>query len=375
MGGSSTDRPGLRAATRAVTSGRSHEPGGPVNPGIAMSSTFRHGGPDVYARDANDTWEAFEGALGDLEGGTALAFASGMAAISAVFETLPVAATVVVARGCYNGTTKWCADAAARGRLTVRTVDVTDTPAVVAASAGAALVWLESPTNPTLDIADIAPIVAGARACGALVAVDNTLATPLRQQPLTLGADVVVHSVTKWIAGHSDLLMGAAVSADADLVAALRSRRTLYGAIPGSFDAWLSLRGLRTLPARLDRAEASAEVLASRLEGHPGVERVRYPGLESHPGYAVALRQTTGPGAMVSFVVRGGADRAEAVTAGLEVLTPGTSLGGVETLIERRGRYAFEETTPPGLLRMSVGQEDVEDLWEDLDRSLRTAAG
>ena len=346
-----------------------------MNPGIAMTSTFRHGGPDVYARDDNDTWEAFEGALGDLESGTALAFSSGMAAISAVLETLPIAATVVIPQGCYNGTTKWCADAATRGRLTVRTVDVADTSAVVAASEGAALVWLESPTNPMLDIADIESIAKAAHACGALVGVDNTLATPLRQQPLTLGVDVVVHSVTKWIAGHSDLLMGAAVTADPDLLGALRSRRSLYGGIAGSFEAWLALRGLRTLPARLDRAEASAGLLASRLEGHPAVERVRYPGLESHPGHAIGLRQTTGPGAMVSIEVRGGAERAEAVTTALEVLTPGTSLGGVETLIERRSRYAFEAATPPSLLRMSVGQEDVEDLWEDLDQALYKTAG
>jgi len=340
-----------------------------------MSSTFRHGGDQLYGRDDNDTWLALEEVLGELEGGTALVFSSGMAAISAVLETLPIGSTVVVAEGAYNGTRKWCTDAAGRGRLGMRLVDVTDTAGVVAASDGAQMVWLESPTNPSLAIADIAAIAAGAHRAGATVVVDNTLATPLLQRPLALGADIVVHSVTKWLAGHSDLLMGAAVTADPDQVETLRGRRSLYGGVPGSVEAWMALRGVRTLPARMDRAQATAGELARRLDGHPAVERVRYPGLPGDPGHAVATRQMDGPGAMVAFDVRGGAAAAEAVCAAVSVLTPGTSLGGVETLIERRARYAFEEGTPPGLLRLSVGQEDVEDLWEDLDRALTGGAG
>ena len=365
----------LRPATIAVRAGRTDLPGAEVNPPIAMSSTFRDGGSKQYGRDDNATWEAFEAVLGELEGGQALAFASGMAAISAVFETLPLGATVTVADGAYNGTRKWCADAAARGRLDVRMVDVTDTDGVVAAAGGAALVWFESPTNPCLDIADIAAIAAGAHAAGAVVVVDNTLATPLLQRPLSLGADIVVHSVTKWLGGHADLVMGAVVTADGHRLEALRTRRSLGGAVAGSVEAWLALRGVRSLPARLARAEATAAELAQRLATHPGVERVRYPGLPKHPGHTIALAQMAGPGGMVSFEVAGGADGADAVCAALEVLTPGTSLGGVETLIERRGRYAFEGAVPPGLLRMSVGQEDVEDLWEDLDQAIRTACG
>jgi cystathionine gamma-synthase len=367
------ERPPFRPATVAVRAGRPERSGSGVNPPISMSSTFRQGGVQEYGRDDNDTWEAFEAALGQLEGGHALGFASGMAAISAALETVPIGATIVVASGSYNGTRKWCADAVARGRLMVRSVDTTDTDATVAACDGAHLVWLETPTNPCLDIADLVAISTGAKAHGASVIVDNTLATPLLQRPLTLGADVVVHSVTKWLAGHSDLVMGAVVTADEDVLEALRGRRSLFGAVPGSVETWLALRGLRTLPARLERAQATAGELASRLREHHAVGRVRYPGLADHPGYALARRQMEGPGAMVSFEVVGGARSADTVVDGLHLLTPGTSLGGVETLIERRRRYAFEDDTPPSLLRMSVGQEDVEDLWADLDQALSSS--
>jgi len=364
----------LRPATIAARAGRPEAPGAGVNLPISMSSTFREGGEALYGRDDNPTWEAFESVLGSLEGGRCLAFGSGMAAISAVLETVPIGGTVVVAAGSYNGTRRWCADAAARGRIGVRLVDTTDARAAIAACDGAQLVWLESPTNPCLDLADLAAIAAGARAFGATVAVDNTLATPLLQRPLTLGADVVVHSVTKWLSGHSDLLMGAVVTADDALLEVLRSRRSLFGGIPGSVEAWLALRGLRTLPARLFRAQATAGELACRLAAHPAVSRVRYPGLPDDPGHALASAQMDGPGAMVSFEVAAGPAAADAACAAFEVLTPGTSLGGIETLIERRGRYAFEEQTPPSMLRMSVGQEDVEDLWADLDRALGATA-
>jgi len=360
----------LRPATVAVHAGRPRQPGGPVNPSIVLSSTFRHGGEHLYGRDDNETWEAFESALGVLEGGTALAFGSGMAAISAVFETVPIGATVVLPGDAYNGTRRWCADAVDRGRLAARLVDITETGAVLAASEGAHLVWVESPTNPCLSVADIAAIASGAHERGAVVVVDNTLATPLLQRPLDLGADIVVHSVTKFLAGHSDLLMGAVVTGDPVVLEAIRGRRTLFGGIPGPVEAWLALRGLRTLPVRLERGQLTAGELARRLVEHPAVARVRYPGLPADPGYAVAQRQMVGPGAMVSFEVRGGAEPAEAVCSALTLLTPATSLGGVETLIERRGRYRFEEGTPPGLLRLSVGLEDVEDLWDDLAQAL-----
>ena len=236
------------------------------------------------------------------------------------------------------------------------------------------MLWLESPTNPLLAVADLRALCDGAHALGMDVVVDNTFASPLLQRPLDLGADVVVHSATKILAGHSDVVMGAAVTRRDDVAAALARRRSLHGAIPGPLEAWLTLRGLRTLALRVDRAGSNAAELARRLSDHPGVEVVRYPGLPSDPGHELASRQMCGFGAMVSFDVRGGAPAADAVVSRLRLLTVATSLGGVETIIERRGRWEGEESLPPGLLRMSVGIEDVEDLWADLDSALSAGA-
>ncbi|HLG91937.1 MAG TPA: PLP-dependent aspartate aminotransferase family protein, partial [Acidimicrobiales bacterium] len=205
--------------------------------------------------------------------------------------------------------------------------------------------------------------------------VDNTFATPLLQRPLELGADLVVHSVTKYLAGHSDVVMGAVVAADEAWQRALALRRSKHGAVPGPLEAFLALRGVRTLDVRLERAQASALELARRLESRPRVSRVRYPGLASHPGHEVAARQMSGYGAMVSFEVEGTPEQAEAVCRSVEVCVPGTSLGGVETLIERRARWEGEDATPGNLLRLSVGIEDVEDLWQDLDQALARALG
>jgi cystathionine gamma-synthase len=358
-----------------------------------LSSTFRAGGPAIYGRDDNETREAFEAVLGGLEGGTAVAFGSGMAAISAVIEMLPIGGPVVVGEA-YNGTRRLLADSQSRGRLTCHAADVADTEAtlsVCASAVGAAavgaggsdsgpfagggLLWLESPTNPLLAVADLPALIAGAHDLGMSVAVDNTFATPLLQQPLNLGADVVVHSVTKMLGGHSDLLMGAAVARSPALVAALINRRSLHGAIPGPLSAFLALRGMRTLSVRLERAQSNAGSIASRLVSRAGVSVVRYPGLVDDPGHDLALRQMRGFGAMVSFDLEAGAEVAEAVCSAVRVITPGTSLGGVETLIERRGRYVGESHLPPGLLRLSVGIEAIEDLWADLDQAIGTATG
>jgi cystathionine gamma-synthase len=232
------------------------------------------------------------------------------------------------------------------------------------------LLWLESPTNPLLAIADVAELAAGAHALGMDVVVDNTFASPLLQRPLDLGADAVVHSATKILSGHSDVVLGAVATRRPELVATLVRRRSLHGAVAGPWEAWLALRGIRTLALRLDRGQSNAADLAHRLSAHPAVRTVRYPGLPSHPGHDVASRQMSGYGTMVSFDVHGGADAAEAVCSRLRLLTVATSLGGVETTIERRGRWEGEEALPPGLLRMSVGIEDVEDLWRDLDGAL-----
>lgn len=376
----------LAPATRVVAAGRpAREQGNPVNPPIVLSSTYVSTGvpgPEekLYARYTTETWEPFEAALGDLEeaGLPALLFSSGMGAITAVLSLVAPGSAVVVPRHAYHAALQAAHHLEETAGVEVREVDVADTDAVIAAIAPeggrrASLVWLESPTNPMLEVADVPAIAAAARERGALTVVDNTFATPLGQRPLTVGADVVVHSVTKYLAGHSDVVLGAAVTADPGLRARIQARRTVGGAIAGPFEAYLALRGLRTLALRVERSQANALELARRLERHPGVLEVGYPGLESHPQHGLATKLLDGYGSVLTLRPHGGAEAADALTRAVRVWVPGTSLGGVESLIERRRRFATEAATvPEDLLRVSVGIEDVEDLWEDLDQALRT---
>jgi cystathionine gamma-synthase len=350
------DSPDLSPATIAVTAGRPpHQPDNPLNVPITMASTYVAGGDLEYGRYGNPTWAAFEEALGALEGGRALSFASGMAAVSTVLDLVGHGATVVAPRHAYTGSIMALGDLESRGRLRAVLVDVSDTEAVVAACDDAALVWLESPTNPALEIADLEPIIKAAHAAEAYVVVDNTFATPLLQRPLDLGADIVVHSATKYLAGHSDVQMGAIVTSDDELYAVLKGRRDLVGAVPGPFEAWLALRGLRTLHLRVERAQANATELARRLAEHPAVGEVRYPGF----------------GGIVAIVLAQGAIAADLLTHKTKLWVHATSLGGVESTFERRRRWKTEPATiPDGLVRMSVGIEDVEDLWRDLVTAL-----
>ena len=350
-----------RPATIAVTAGRpAREPDRPLNEPITMASTYVAGGDVEYGRYGNPTWAAFEEVLGALEGGRALAFASGMGAVTTVLDLVGQDGLVVAPAHAYTGTLLQLADLESRGRVRSELVDITDTEAVVAACEDAALVWLESPTNPALELADIAAIAAAARAAGAYVVVDNTFATPILQRPLTLGADLVVHSVTKYLAGHSDVLMGAVGAGDDELYAVLKGRRDLMGAIPGTLEAWLALRGLRTLHLRVERAQANATELARRLAGHPAVSEVRYPGF----------------GGIVAIVLAGGAEAGDLLTRSTRIWVHATSLGGVESTFERRRRWKAEPPTiPDGLVRMSVGIEDVEDLWADLAGALSSVVG
>ena len=343
-------------ATRIVKIGRPETaPDAPLNEPITLASTYVAGGDLEYGRYANPTWMAFEEALGALEGGRCLTFASGLAAVATVLDLIGQGNTVVAPRHAYNGVTMQLADLEARGRGTAVLVDVTDTDAVLSAAQDAAIVWLESPTNPALEVADLPAIIAGAHEAGARVVVDNTFATPLLQRPLELGADIVVHSATKYLSGHSDVLMGAVVTGDDEVYAALKGRRDLIGAIPGTLEAWLALRGLRTLHLRVERAQANAQELVRRLSGHPALAEVRYPGF----------------GAIISIVLADGADAADRVTHGTRIWVHATSLGGVESTFERRRRWSTEPTTiPDGLVRMSVGIEDVDDLWVDLEQAL-----
>jgi cystathionine gamma-synthase len=351
-----TDHVGsLHPDTIAVRTGRpAHTPDAPLNTPITMAATYVAGGEWEYGRYTNPTWTAFEEALGALEGGRCLSFASGLAAVTALLDLVSIGEKVVAPRHGYNGVTMQLADLEARGRIVVQLVDIEDTAAVVAACEDAAIVWLESPTNPALEVAEIPAIIAAAHQAGATVIFDNTFATPILQQPLAMGADIVVHSATKFIAGHSDVVMGAIVTKSDQLYDVLKGRRDLTGAVPGPFEAFLALRGLRTLPLRVERSQANAAELARRLAEHPIINSVRYPGL----------------GGIVSVVFAAGA-QADQFVHGTELWTNATSLGGVESTFERRRRWKTEPSTiPEGLVRLSVGIEDVDDLWRDLLQSL-----
>lgn len=346
----------LDLATVTVTAGRPPRlPDQPLNAPLVAASVYVAGGEREYGRYGNPTWEAFEETLGALEGGRCLAYASGLAAVATVLDLVADGEAVVVPRHSYLGTLHQLAELERRGRVRVRQVDVEDTASVVAALDDAALLWVESPTNPALEVADLATLVPAAHEAGAQVVCDNTFATPLRQRPLDLGADVVVHSATKYLAGHADVLLGAVVVRDESVWRALDERRRSLGAVPGALECWLGTRGMRTLALRVDRSEQNAQVLVERLRAHAAVGRVRYPGF----------------GGIVSIELSGGAAAADAVCRATEVWVHATSLGGVESTLERRRRWSGEPATiPDSLVRLSVGCEHVEDLWADLDRAL-----
>ena len=377
-GASLTLDPKWTADTVAVQAGRpARLPGAPMNEPIALSSTYVHDATVEYGRDGNAGWGALETALGALDGGRAVTFASGLAAATAIADLVPAGGTVVLSSVTYYGVRNIFERMAARGRLHVRMTPADDSAAILDAAVGADMVWMESIANPLMVVADVPAIAAGARERGAISVVDATFATPLRQRPLDLGADIVLHSATKLIAGHSDLLLGAAVCRDKAHAGFLATHRHDHGSIPGGLEAFLALRGLRTLAVRLDRAEASAAELARRLVSHPHISKLNYPGLPGDPQHDRALRVLPkGSGSMLSFEVAGSVEQTEAFLARLHLLTHATSLGGVESLIERRARYAGDASiVGPTLCRLSVGIENVEDLWADLDGALRAALG
>ncbi|MDF9751323.1 aminotransferase class I/II-fold pyridoxal phosphate-dependent enzyme [Arthrobacter sp. ES3-54] len=369
----------------------------PVNPPLVLSSTYFGTGPlgdgdRGYGRYSNPTWDPFEEALAQLEGADlpGLLYASGLAAVSSALSLVPAQGVLVMPSHSYAGSVTMATELAAKGFLELRTVDIADTDAVVAALAptggrAASMLWLESPTNPMLGIADMRALTAAAHEAGAIVVTDNTFSTPLVQQPLSLGSDVVLHSVTKYLSGHSDVVLGALVTSDAGLRAALLHHRTIHGGIAGPFEAWLALRGLRTLALRIERSQASAQVLAERLNGHPRVAGIRFPGLPSDPGHVRAKEQMKGFGSVLCIEVApvvgqdsgsSGAEAADRMIRALRLWLPATSLGGVESLIERRRRHTAEpESVPDNLVRMSVGIENVEDLWADLEQALGTLDG
>jgi cystathionine gamma-synthase len=342
--------------TEVVQKGRpEREPGGAIIGGIAVTTTFRAGGEYIYGRSDNDTWRDLEAVLGALEHGRALVFSSGMAAISATFDLLPPGGTIVAPSSGYMNTLVQLKKLETNRRLKIVWVDIEDSAAVIKSLDGASMLFFESPINPLLTVAEVAILIREAKSRGVLVAMDNTFATPLRQRPLQLGADVVVHSLTKALSGHSDVVLGTAVTNSDELYERLLSYRKDSGANAGPFEAWLALRGLRTFPIRFHQAESSAKVLVERLAKHPAIERVRYPGF----------------GFMISIEVNGGARAADKACNSSRIWAYATSLGGVESLWERRRRHGDEPVdVPENLIRLSVGIEHVEDLWSDMESAL-----
>lgn len=344
--------------TLAISAGRPEVgPDAALNPPVVLTSTFHSGGAIGYGRYGNETWNALEVAISALEGGSTLVFSSGMAAISSVFSILPIGAPVVASNQGYSGVMTLLNSFQESGRLEVRFVDVVDTQSVINAMKGAAFVWLESPTNPGLDVADLSEIISAAKKLGIGVGVDNTFATPLVQRPLELGADIVMHSVTKFLSGHSDVLMGSLSTKDPALLKRLQDSRSFNGSIPGPFETWLALRGLRTFPLRFKQSQESAKTLVERLKAHPKISRVRYPGF----------------GAIISFEVDGTAEQTQKTCESSLLIAHATSLGGVESLWERRRRWPMESlSVPEQLIRLSVGCEHVDDIWNDINQALES---
>ena len=365
----------LSLETKVVAAGRpTKESDGDLNPPIALNSTFHAGGPIGYGRYGNETWSALEEAISILEGGKTLIFSSGMGAISSVFSLLPEGSVIVAAHNGYQGTTTMLKKMNEIERLKVRFVDLADTDAVLAAIPGAAMIYLESPTNPAIEVVDLPKIISASKASGCGVAVDNTLATPLVQNPLALGADISIHSVTKYLSGHSDIILGSVSTNDQALYGRLEQARRYGGAIAGPFEVWLALRGLRTFALRMQRSQENAMNLATRLSKDPRISKVRYPGLETDPYHARAKSFMKGFGAMISFEVKATADQIDLMCDSSKLITNATSLGGVESIWERRRRWATEsQTIPENLIRFSVGIENADDLWADIESAFAAA--
>lgn len=337
-------------------------------------------GPTQYTRYHNPTFTQAERLLAELEGGEeALLFASGLGASAAAFQALAPGDHVVVHRVIYWGLRGWLEDFCGRWGVELELADLTDPEELRrrVRPGETKLVWIETPSNPLWEVLDIATLAAIAREAGALLAVDSTAATPVLSRPLELGADIVMHSATKFLNGHSDVLAGALITrAGSDFWERVRENRSKVGAVLGPFEAWLLLRGLRTLYVRVERQSASAQRIAERFEGHPGVSRVRYPGLPSHPGHELAKRQMQGGfGGMLSIEIAGGRAAALAVAANCRLWVRATSLGGVESLIEHRATIeGANSPCPDTLLRLSVGLEACDDLIADLEQAIAAAA-
>ncbi len=367
----STDAAVMQPETWLISGARNRQPGEPLNVAPQLASNFYLPADRDYSRaKGTETSEALELLMGRLEAGRALAFSSGMAAAAAVLNRLPAGATLALPVDPYHGVKGLALEAEAQGRWNIQRIELDNTAAWISAAQTADLLWLETPENPLMTVADLPAICGANRRTGTLIAVDSTFATPMVQRPLDLGADIVMHSATKFIGGHSDLLAGLLIVRDDALFDEFTERRLLHGGTIGALEAFLATRGARTLALRMDKAQANATELAHRLDECSDVARVRFPGLPSHDTHANAAKFMVGWGAMMSFEVTGSAGRATAVCEQAQIINHATSLGGVESTMERRAAVAGQETIPPTLIRFSVGCEDVDDLWADLSQAL-----
>jgi len=381
-----------RFETLAVHAGADPDPRtGGVSPAIEMSTTFKQDGVGrpragyEYGRSGNPTREALESAIAALEGGThGLAYASGLAATQNVLYLLDPGDRLILSDDAYGGTWRLADKVWSRYGVATDAVDLRDLDSVAAALAAsppARMVWVETPTNPLLKVVDISAVARVAASAGALTVVDSTFATPFIQRPLELGADVVMHSATKYLSGHSDVISGLLATSRDDLAERLRFHQNAAGAVPSPFDCWLVMRGMRTLAVRMERASANAAAIAGWLSGRPEVSRVYYPGLPDHPQRDLVERQMRLPGAMLSFEMRGGEPAARRVAEQTRLFTLAESLGAVESLIELPAAMTHASVAgsplevPAGLIRLSVGIEAVEDLIADLEAALAASGG
>ena len=374
--------------TRAIRAGQPHDPrtGGVVT-AIALSTTFAQDGVGEprfgyeYARTGNPTRHAYEQCIASLEGAThGFAFASGLAAEDVLLRHLKPGDHLLLGDDAYGGTFRLIDKVHARAGLASSAVDLTDTESIRQAwTPSTRMVWFETPTNPLLTVIDIEQVCSVVHELGGLTVVDNTFATPYLQQPIGLGADAVVHSATKYLGGHSDMVGGVVATSHEAIAEHVGFVQNAVGAVAGPFDSYLALRGIKTLPVRMDRHCENAAAIVEVLIAHPRVSDVLYPGLEHHPGHDVAIRQMSGFGGMVSFRLAGGREAAEKAAASTRVFTLAESLGAVESLIEHPGVMTHASATgsalevPDDLIRISVGIESIDDLVEDLDRALATA--
>lgn len=338
--------------TIAVSSGRPEKkPDGPINTPISLNSTYHAGGDIGYARYGNDSCTSLEQAISELEGGKTLAFTSGMSAMASIFQIIPLGSVVVASNQGYAGVNATMQQLHDEKKIIARFVDIANTKEVLENLDDAYMLWIESPTNPRLEVADLTILINECKSRNILVGVDNTFATPINQLPLSLGADISMHSVTKYLAGHSDVLMGSVSTNNVDFFNKLEFARKINGTIPSPFDSYLALRGIRTFPLRFTQAENNAKFLFNLINNHPLVTKVYYPGF----------------GAIISFELDLDPDDVDVLCNSAKLIAYATSLGSVESLWERRRRWKLESPiVSESLVRLSVGCEDKDDLWEDI---------